>query len=122
MKNLYCITCPNGCKLDVTGSGDEIKVTGNKCPKGIDFAITEMSNPTRTLTTTVRTTFPGVPVISVRTSAEIPKSMLMSAMQELNAVVVDKELGCGDTLLEDVAGTGVSVIITSSALMHLGES
>jgi len=95
-------------------------VDGNKCEKGRDFAKHEMSNPTRTLTTTVRTKFPGVPVISVRTNGEIPRDRLMPAMRQLSEVVVEEELGCGDTLLEDVAKTGVSVIVTSSALMKLG--
>jgi len=95
-------------------------VEGNNCPKGLDFADKETSNPTRTLTTTVRTKFPDVPVISVRTAGEIPKNMLTKAMHELNEVIIEEELGCGDTVLEDVADTGVSVIVTSSALMQLG--
>jgi len=95
-------------------------VEGNKCEKGKEFAEAEVTNPTRTLTTTVRTKFPGVPVISVRTDGEIPKDSLMLAMQELSEVVVSTELGCGDIVLEDVAETGVSVIVTSSALMNLG--
>jgi len=95
-------------------------VEGNKCEKGREFAEAEVTNPTRTLTTTVRTKFPGVPVISVRTDGEIPKDKLMAAMQELREVVVSTELGCGDVVLEDIADTGVSVIVTSSALMKLG--
>jgi len=95
-------------------------VEGNKCPKGHEFAVAEMSNPTRTLTTTVRTNFPDVPVISVRTRGEIPKDMLLKAMHQLNEVIVEEELGPGDTVLEDVAGTGVQVIVTSAALLNLG--
>ena len=120
MKKIYCITCPSGCQLTTIGSGYDMIVEGNKCDKGVEFAKQEMSNPSRTLTTTVRTKFPGIPVISVRTSAEIPRNALMDAMSELSEVIVEQELGCGDTLLEDVAGTGVSVIVTSSALMKLG--
>ena len=120
MKNLYCITCPAGCYLTIKGSGSDIDVEGNKCERGHDFAVTEMTNPMRTLTTTVRTNFPGVPVISVRTAGEIPKGKLMEAMHELSKIVIDQELGCGETVLEDIAETGVSVIVTSFALMQLG--
>jgi len=95
-------------------------VEGNKCRRGIDFAEAEMTNPTRTLTTTVRTKFPGVPVISVRTDGEIPKDKIMDAMHELSEVVISTELGCGDAVLENVADTGVRVIVTSFALMQLG--
>ena len=120
MKKLYCITCPSGCLLTVIGTSFDMVVEGNKCDRGFDFAKHEMSNPSRTLTTTVRTKFPNVPVISVRTAGEIPRNALMDAMKELSEVMVEEELGCGDTLLEDVAGTGVSVIVTSFALMNLG--
>jgi len=120
MKNLYCITCPSGCYLTIIGTGFDMVVDGNKCEKGKEFARHEMSNPSRTLTTTVRTKFPGVPVISVRTAGEIPRDRLMAAMRELSEVVVETELSVGDTVVEDVAKTGISVIITSSALMKLG--
>ena len=120
MKKMYCITCPAGCQLTVLGSGFEMVVDGNKCERGREFATHEMSNPTRTLTTTVRTKFPGVPVISVRTNGEIPRDKLMTAMRELSEVMIEEELGCGDTVLEDIAKTGVAVIVTSSALMQLG--
>ena len=120
MKKLYCITCPSGCQLTVSGSGADIVVEGNKCRRGYDFAVAETTNPTRTLTTTVRTKFPGIPVISVRTDGEIPKDKIMDAMHELSEVVVSTELGCGDTVLENIADTGVRVIVTSFALMQLG--
>jgi len=95
-------------------------VEGNKCDKGREFAYAEMSNPSRTLTTTVRTKFPGIPVLSVRTAGEIPRDKLMTAMRELSEVVIEEELGCGDTVVENIAKTGVSVIVTSSALMQIG--
>jgi len=117
---MYCITCPSGCELSITGSGVDMLVLGNKCKKGLEFAEQETTNPTRTLTTTVRTRFPGVPVLSVRTDGEIPRDKLMNAMQELSQIVIEEELGCGETVLEDVAETGVRVIVTSSALMQLG--
>jgi len=120
MKKMFCITCPAGCQLTVIGKGFDMVVEGNKCERGREFATHEMSNPTRTLTTTVRTKFPGIPVISVRTQGEIPRDKLMTAMHELSEIIIDEELGCGDTILEDVAKTGVAVIVTSSALMQLG--
>lgn len=120
MKELYCITCPTGCLLAVTQQNGEYLVEGNGCKRGIEFAVTEMTNPTRSLTTTVRTTFSGVPVLPVRTDGEIPKGKIMEAMRELNAVLVDRALGCGDTILDDIAGSGVRVIATSDALAKRG--
>ncbi|MCL2221815.1 MAG: DUF1667 domain-containing protein [Oscillospiraceae bacterium] len=120
MQNLYCIACPAGCELELIGTGKLMVVNGNKCSKGKDFAISESQNPTRVLTTTVRTNFPDIPVISVRTDGEIPKGMLMRAMHELKDIVVKDELACGDVIVENLLGSGVPVIITSGALKQVG--
>jgi len=101
-------------------SGAGIIVDGNECLKGYDFAEQWLEKPVRILTTTVRTNFPDIPVISVRTEMPIPKNAISDAMHEINAMIVEQELGCGDTLIEDVAGTGVKVIVTSPALIQLG--
>lgn len=116
LKELYCITCPTGCRLAVAQQGNEFIVEGNGCKRGIDFAKTEMTDPMRSLTTTVRTSFPDVPVLPVRTDGEIPKGKIMDAMRELGSVLLDRPLGCGDTVIEDIAGCGVRVIATSDAL------
>ena len=121
MKELYCITCPAGCRLTVTGEKNAITVEGNGCKRGVEFALAEMTNPTRSLTTTVRTTFSGVPVLPVRTDGEIPKGKIMEAMMVLRGVVISSELDCGDTVMEDLIGSGVRVIATSDALMRLNK-
>ena len=114
MKELYCITCPTGCRLTVSEQGGEFVVGGNECKRGADFAKAETTNPTRSLTTTVRTSLPGVPVLPVRTDGEIPKGKIKDAMRELSGVVVSQELDCGDTIVENIAGCGVRVIATSA--------
>jgi len=106
--------------MTIMNSGAGIMVDGNDCLKGYDFAEEWMDIKTRTLTTTVRTKFPDIPVISVRTEAPIEKKAISDAMHEINAMVVETELGCGDVLIEDVAHTRVKVIVTSNTLKQLG--
>ena len=118
MKELYCITCPTGCLLKVGGDEGQITVEGSGCNRGVDFAIMEMTNPTRSLTTTVRTTFPGLPVLPVRTDGEIPKGKIMEAMSILRGVVVSSVIDCGDTVIENLLGTGVRVIATDDSLVR----
>lgn len=116
MNHLICIVCPNGCDLTISRNGDEWIVTGNKCPKGIAFAVTELTNPTRTICSTVRTAFPQVPVLPVRVSSEIPKSRIFDVMAEINKVVVSQPVIRGDVIIPNVLGLGVDVIATSSIL------
>lgn len=120
-KDLLCIVCPNGCRLTAELVGDELRVEGNGCPKGIEFARAELTNPVRSLTTTVATAFPGVPALPVRTDREIPKGKIPQALAQLAEVRLDRRVGCGDTVLEDLAGTGCQVIATSDILMEQKE-
>ena len=66
---MVCIVCPNGCHLKVSRDGDMIDVQGAKCKRGIAFGTTELTNPTRSLTTTVDTAFPDMPRLPVKTGS-----------------------------------------------------
>ena len=122
MKIIPCIVCPNGCRLNVEKASETegYAISGNKCKRGIDFAIAEITNPMRTLTTTVRTSFPGVPVLPVRTAGEIPKGKIREAMNCINAITVSRPLGIGETVAENILGLGIDVIVTNDILK--GES
>lgn len=116
MKELTCIVCPNGCAMEVSVDGNSITVTGNKCPKGEQFAISEETNPIRTICSTVKTAFPKVPVLPVRVSSEIPKSRIFDVMSEINKVLLTEAIGLGDVVIPNVLGLGVDVIATSGIL------
>ena len=116
MKELICIVCPNGCALELSRDGEHITVTGNKCPKGEEFAISEETRPMRTICSTVKTVFPQVPVLPVRVSEEIPKSRIFDVMGEINRVIVTKPIKSGDVVIPDVLGLGVDIIATSGIL------
>ena len=114
MKELLCIVCPNGCRLRVEGAGGGMRVTGNQCKRGIDFARAEITNPVRTLTTTVRTVFPEVPVLPVRSDGEIPKGKIGEAMALLAGVVIREPLRIGAVAAE-LPGIG-RMIVTGNIL------
>lgn len=114
MTKLTCIVCPNGCELSV----DEktLEVSGNKCPRGKQFAIDELTSPKRTICSSVKTIFEDTPVVSVRVSKDIPKDKIFDVMKEINKVVVDKRLGIGDVVIANVLNLGVDIIVTSNIL------
>lgn len=121
MKELTCIGCPRGCTLKIERDGDGWSVTGNTCPRGREFAVSEMTAPRRTICSTVRTSFPGAPVLPVRVSADIPKDRIFDVMDALKTVTVSERIGRGDVVIPDVLGLGVDVIATSSLLRHRPE-
>jgi CxxC motif-containing protein len=121
MKEMICIVCPNGCRLRVEQAGDGFKVSGNSCKRGESFALNEMTDPRRTVTSTVRTVFAGVPVLPVRTSSDIPKEKVRDLMRLLAGVTVQKALGIGDAVVKDALGLGIDVIVSSNELKDSAE-
>jgi len=115
-QTMVCINCPRGCTLTVTGSGEDFTVTGNFCPKGVQFARDELTAPKRTICSTVKTVFPETPVLPCRVSAEIPKEKIFDVMAEINQMTVHQRLARGDTIIKNVCGLGVDIIATSDIL------
>lgn len=107
--------------MKIERNGDGWSVTGNTCPRGREFAISEMTAPRRTICSTVRTAFPDAPVLPVRVSADIPKGRIFDVMDALKTVTVSERIGRGDVVIPDVLGLGVDVIATSSLLKHRSE-
>jgi CxxC motif-containing protein len=117
-KTMTCILCPSGCTLDVRYSGEPtpetIHVEGNTCPRGTEYAIEELTNPKRTLTTSVLIRGGLEPQASVKTSCPIPRAAILTAREELRQIVMDAPVEIGDVVMQDIVGTGVDVVITRS--------
>lgn len=119
MRKLVCIVCPKGCTMKIEEKDGEISVTGNSCKRGASFAVSEITEPKRTVCTTVRTVFKDAPVIPVRVSAEIPKDRIFDVMREINAVTLSSPVGRNDVIIKNVLGLGADVIATSGILKEL---
>lgn len=121
MKNFTCIVCPNGCSLLVEKIGERWEVQGNKCIKGKEFAINEITDPRRSICSTIRTTFKKAPRLPVKTNGEVPLKDIFNVMAQINSKSVDKPVHVGEVLIENVSNTGVNVIATSDLYYLLGE-
>ena len=112
--NLICINCPRGCHLQVEKDGDKIKVSGNACPRGYTYAYNEMTNPLRTLTSTIEVESDDYRRLPVISSATLPKGKIMDAMKELKDVKAKAPVHMGDVVLENVLGLGIDMIASKS--------
>lgn len=113
MQELTCIGCPLGCAICVEMDGKEVvSVTGNTCRQGEQYAIKEMTDPTRIVTTTVRLEGRTDLVLPVKTEKDIPKRDILNCIAALKRVSVRTPVHMGQVILPDIAGTGVSVIAT----------
>jgi len=105
-RKLTCIVCPLGCQLTVELSGREVvKVEGNTCPRGAEYARNECTNPQRTVTSTVRCENGGL--VSVKTDRPIPKEKMAECMDLINSAVAKLPVAIGDVIVADVFGSNV---------------
>ena len=114
-KEMICIGCPMGCYLIVDYDGKTIRdISGNRCKVGLEYAEKEISNPERTLTTTVKVKNGHLPLVSVRTNKPIPKNKIFDAMDLLAKVEVEAPVKIGDPIVQNIFGTGVNVVATKN--------
>ena len=105
-KTLTCIACPLGCTLFVElENKNVISDEGNTCPRGKEYAITECTHPVRTVTTTMKCE--NGDLVSVKTSAPIPKDKMLEAMKIINRAEAKLPIKVGDILIKDLFGSNV---------------
>lgn len=112
-RSLTCIVCPIGCGLTVQiENGKVAGVEGNTCKKGEDYARTECTNPTRTLTTTVKVKGGQYPLVSVKTDQPVAKDLIFRCMEIINGIELTAPVKLGDVILENILGVGVNIVAT----------
>ncbi len=114
-KELICIGCPMGCPVAVMLDEGEVKsVSGNTCRRGDVYARKEVTNPTRIVTTTVAVSGGVIDAVSVKTASDIPKSMIFDVVRALKGLSVKAPVSIGQVILENAAGTEVSIVATKN--------
>ena len=109
-RDLICIGCPLGCALHVSGEKDALQVTGNTCPRGEAYAISECTAPVRRFTGTVAVTGGVLSVVSVKTETDVPKAAIMQVAEAVRTICVKAPVAIGDVICQDIAGTGVALV------------
>ncbi len=119
-QELICIICPRGCRLTAeTGPGGKLEISGNSCPRGIEYARQKLTAPMRVLTALMRLQNMEKPV-SVKTDRPVPKALLFDCAAEIYRPHPAPPVRRGDILIRDLCGTGCNVVATRDAIA--GES
>ena len=110
---VICINCPKGCEMTVErGADGSVSVTGHTCPRGKEYGIAEMTNPTRMVTGLVRVAGTRRP-LPVKTRTAIPKGKIAEVTNLLANTTVLPPKKIGDLVIENACGTGVDVVATA---------
>lgn len=123
-KEMACIVCPMSCHIEVTldDNNNIIEVKGNTCKRGDEYARTELTNPVRMLTSTVKLSgglYKRLPVI---TSTHIPKDKLFEVMNEINKIEVCAPVKIGDIIIANVCGLNADILASRSVERIDGEN
>jgi len=106
-RELTCIICPRGCQLSVDINKENTEVTGNACPKGKQYAIDECTNPTRTVTTTVRVSNREDTMVSVKTATPVSKKDIFKVMEKIREISVIAPVKIGDVIIKNLCGADI---------------
>ncbi|NUU99647.1 molybdopterin oxidoreductase [Marinitoga sp. 1154] len=116
VKELTCVRCPLSCKVKIeyTKELKVLEVSGNKCPRGREYAIQEISDPHRILVTSVKVKNGKYLLASVKTSEAIPLRLFNEAMKIIEKLEVEAPVKKGDIIINNFLNTKANLIITRS--------
>lgn len=112
-RELTCINCPKSCRLTAVMDGDTIvRIEGAECRRGTTYAREEITDPRRTVTTTVHIRGATPALLPVRTSEPVPKGRVAAVLAVARALSVEAPVTAGQVLIANVAGSGSALIAT----------
>ncbi|HCE43836.1 MAG TPA: molybdopterin oxidoreductase [Lentisphaeria bacterium] len=112
-KEITCISCPNGCILEVdVEKGKVVSLKGNECKKGVDYANSEIFNPLRFVTTTIKISGTSIAFLPVRTSKPVPRSICAKIVKEASKIKLKAPVKVGQIIAPDILSTGADLIAT----------
>ena len=109
-RDLVCIVCPMGCRLKISGTADDLQVSGNICEKGTTYAHDEITNPVRMVCTTAKIKGGIHNVIPVKTDKAIPDKYKLEVVKAVNRIVLTSPVKMGDIIISNLFDTGVNIV------------
>ncbi|PYG89857.1 CxxC motif-containing protein [Ruminiclostridium sufflavum DSM 19573] len=114
-REIVCIVCPNGCRMNVVINHDNNKVEmveNALCEKGKAYARDEIQCPKRSLTSTVKVIDGVLPLVSVRSDKPLPKEKIREAAVELRKIELQAPIIYHQVIVSNLLGTGANIIAT----------
>ena len=106
-KKIICISCPIGCRLNVSWENkttlvsEDILVENNKCSRGEIYGREEILAPRRVVTATCSIKSIHMARIPVKTTGPIIKSDIAGLLEELYKFKIKAPVNTGDIIIRD---------------------
>ena len=117
LKEYTCIICPNGCDITAKIKDDKIlSMEGATCKRGFDYVSQELTNPCRTISSSVLLKDGVLPLVSVRLTKPVPKEKIMDVMEALKEIRLLAPVTVGQVVVKNILGLGSDVIVTKNVM------
>lgn len=114
-KKLVCIVCPIGCSIEVQMDNNKVsEVSGYSCARGKNYAITECTDPERTITSTVRLLGGKIGVAPVKSDKPVARHLIFECMKQINLCKLQAPVKVGDIVIQNILDTEANIIVTSN--------
>ena len=114
-KTVYCIKCPLGCKVEISGKGGEVSLSGAGCEIGETYAREEYQSPVRVVTSTVKVKGGAQALLPVKTNRPVPKGTIRDVMALCRRIHVEPPVKMGDLLAKGPADAEWGIIAAASS-------
>lgn len=108
-----CKVCPIGCNLIIKKDNNDpanFIVEGNRCNRGKEFGIKEVTEPSRVLTSRILLENGTISWLPVKTTGVIPKELVDECMEIIKSTKVAAPVKNGQVIIKNILGTGVDVV------------
>ncbi|MDX9800402.1 MAG: DUF1667 domain-containing protein [Spirochaetia bacterium] len=112
MKVITCITCPVGCEITAEEKNGRYLFRGALCKAGEKYAYMELTSPERVVTTSIRIKGSVMPLVSVKTSAPVPREKIRGILDEALKAEIVSPVKRGDVIISNICGTEADLIAT----------
>ena len=111
IRKFICIRCPRGC--EITAHIDDClieKIKGSFCKLGREYVETEITDPRRIVTSTVKVKNGDYLLAPVWTSKAIPKGKIFDLMKILSQIELEAPVKINKVVIKNLFGLGVNVL------------
>lgn len=113
---MICIQCPLGCKIKVVLDDDNkvTDITGFTCKSGKEYAIQEITDPHRIITTSIKVIGGKSELVSVKTNKPVPKKLIPAIMDIIKNSSIHAPVELNQVIISNVANSGADIISTKA--------
>jgi len=118
-REFICIICPNSCRISVEYEENRIKeIRGSECPKGKDYVKNEITNPLRVFTGSVLVKNGDFSLVSVKTSAPVPKKYLKKIGEITQHLKVKAPIEIGQVVAKNLLDKKINLVATRKVIIN----